>query len=185
MACGAGPDKEAGALGRPSQATTPNSIVAPDDRPVRPDPETLLLRGNRSSKATALGRLCWIEREVALARGALVGATLTVEGGAGLDPERAIGALGRMRALLAALPGEIGSPDGLPEQVQEFREHLVRGAAAAQDLVVAPGFVAASPLPTPDEFLRAVNRVLDFESFPGVHEFAAAAKADEASCPDI
>jgi hypothetical protein len=165
----------------PGQATPPSTAGAPS--PVAPPPVAGQLTGNRSDKGTALGRVCWVEREVALAKGELLGASLVAEGGPPPDEERAANATARLKTLVATLPAELGSADGLPSTVLPFRARLIAGAGEARPIIDA--LPAQAPAAKRLEILDALSAVLNFEQFPGVREFAAAARADRASCPDL
>jgi hypothetical protein len=148
-----------------------------------PSPETALLRGNRNNKATALGRLCWVEREVALASGELLSSTLVLKGGPPPDEGKARAAVERMKTLINALPAELGSDAGLPQEAKAFRGRL--DAVVGEARPIAAALPAGASLTARQEASNALTRVFDFEHFPGAKEFAAAAKADPSSCPDI
>jgi hypothetical protein len=124
---------------------------------------------------------CWVEREVALATGELL--ATTIDDAAASDEDRGAKAVDRVKNLVNSLPDEVGSDAGLPEAVRPFRARLDAAAKEAQ--------AAVSDVPTRTskakrrEAFDAVTRILDFEHFPAVKDFAAAAKDDPTSCPDI
>lgn len=185
-ACGTGNEDRLSPGATPA-STGPGGSTPPSTAPVTipepPRPEDAFVRGNRNSKATALGRLCWIEREVALVTGELLATTFVREGGPAPDEERGAEAMERVKTLVNSLSKEAGSDAGLPEAVRPFRARLEAAAKEAK--------AALSDVPTRasraqrQQAFQALTRILDFEHFPAVKEFAAAAEADPDSCPDI
>lgn len=169
--------------GPPSGRSTPPSTGTPGGAPASPSPEESLLKGNRNSKATALGRTCWVEREVALALGELFSTVLVIEGGPTPNEDHAAAVVGRVKALLNSLNTELGSDAGLPISARAFRGRLV--AALEEARVVGSELPDRASMARRRDAFDTLSRILNFEAFPGVKEFAAAAREDPTSCPDI
>ena len=173
----------AGAGAQPRAGTAPNtSLVSPGPAPEMPSPEGLLLKGNRNSRETALGRLCWAEREASLAMAELLSTVTVVNGGPPPDEERGVKAVKRIKSFLSSLPAELGSDAGLPPEARPFRAHFI--AAANQGRDVVSRLADRAPVHQRRETYESLDRLLDFENFAGAPEFARAAKSGP-HCPDI
>lgn len=89
----------------------------------------------------------------------------------------------RVRDLVNSLPARLGPDDGFPAVAQPFRHHFRLAAQEARAVVA--NLEDGALLTERKSAFEELSRIFDFERFPAAAEFAAAAKGDQESCPDI
>ncbi len=139
-------------------------------------------RENRANRATALGRLCWVEREVSQSAADLVSTVLVVKhGGTEPSPTEAATVVRQVKARLASASGALGTSTGLSAPVVAFRDGLDKSLVEAGAIVVA--LPDDAPLSRRKEAVDALTRTLNLEALPGAQQFADAARSDPQGCP--
>jgi len=135
-----------------------------------------------ANRATALGRLCWAEREASQSTADLFSTVLVVNHG-GREPSvaEAASVVRQVKARLAAAPAALGASSGLSASVVTFREGLAKALAEAGAIVVA--LPDDAPIARRKEAVDALTRTLNLEALPGAQQFADAARSDPQSCP--
>ena len=138
------------------------SVPRPDDRGL---PSPVIERAeNRNQRVSPIGTLCWARREV----------VRTVLSGSSQDAS--LRRFEEVAPLVKDLLGENASE--LPPGVQPFAARFLA------DIVSAEGALRSTVGMAPSDRLSAVISSFDFEKYPGVSDFLAAAGASS-ECVDI
>lgn len=134
---------------------------------------------NRNDRSTALGRLCWVRRELVLGLDDVLAAAPASGPG---DPARFDRGLGRMRQAAGQAAADLAPDPSLPGPAVPFRDALADAVARARPVLesVPPG----PPVSTATEVHSALAPVLSFATFPGFRAYVDTAAADASACPD-
>lgn len=169
---------------RPS-STTPGSLPVTTTSTIIPDisvPVPTTVHGNSNNRATALGRTCWVTREISLAMGRLYRTALLSDKDVSPGSPGAAQVSREIRVLLESSKEQLGGDTNLPKEAGKFRQQLMAELTRAAPIVdtLADDATPAQRL----AIFQALSKVLNFEKYPGAKEFAAAAAAEPKSCPD-
>lgn len=188
-ACGGGQDQQRVVAGQSSQSTpgaTPGVSApggsTPSPAQAAPNTGSLPSRENKANRATALGRLCWVEREVSQSTADLFSTVLVLEQG-GKEPSaaEATSVVRQVKTRLVSAPAALGASSGLPTSAAVFRDGLAKALVEAGAIIVA--LPDDAPFARRKEAVDALTRTLNLEALPGAQQFADAARSDPQSCP--
>lgn len=141
---------------------------------------------NLADKSTALGRLCWVDFELT---SLLLSFELTTErldelseGKVTEDPDSRK-KIQNLKALMAVVPEELGSSDGLSPTVKLYRDQLSQRSDAAEDLLrdVPDDAPMDRRLVASDALADVFDQI--FLDSPGGNDFRTAAQGDSQACP--
>ena len=162
------------------QAGSPSDSVPNPGRDA-PGPSFAVPRQNVANRGTALGRVCWVAREISLSLADLLSTTF-VSG----DDRRSAGpdtvaVVQQVKARLREASGMLQSLTGLAPSIQGFAEEMRRSLQGAVELL--DELRDDAPLAERKNALDALAARLNLEAYPGVVDFADAARGDPESCP--
>lgn len=173
------------AQGAASATPTDGDPVGTPPPPVYPEPspQDVIAASdqNRNSKASPLGRLCWVTKEA----GDLVADLLaTVLGDESSDsPARSEETVRSTKSRTASFRQELGSDEGLPSAVRPFWNRMLAAIQQAQG--IAAGLEDRADKGKRRQAVDGLAQAFDVEDFPGARDFAEEAKRQPSVCPDI
>lgn len=137
---------------------------------------------NRNDRSSALGRLCWVRREIVLALDDVLTAVLPYSQGEPVDDARFRRGVDRMSAAVGVATTDLVPSDpSLPDPVRAFQDRVIDAAARARPVIAAlPGEPSNGQS---SQAFTDLGAIFNFGGFTGLRAYVDAAAVD-AGCPD-
>lgn len=137
---------------------------------------------NRNDRSGALGRLCWVRREIVLSLDDVLTAVLPYTQGEPVDDGRFRRGIDRMAFAVDIAAAELVPSDpALPGAVRAFQDRVIDAADRARPVLEA---VPAEPSNgQSSQAFTDLGAIFNFGGFTGIRDYADAAAVD-IGCPD-